>query len=307
MASSQRTKKLLKLFSFKHLCAAVLIASWAWRQRSGADGADRLAFTPSLSLAPRDLRNAAKAIYESAPDWIGEVDTANVTKIDDLETHFDSTHENVGTTGETGASALETASRSLIDQIISDMALDDPDVVKARISSGNMNFEDFVATTTVMTQADSSALSVPSGYEKLIKAMTLEERRNPNLFQATEPAVDERVSRIASDASVDAGVASTFLKDFGSIQRFFARMQSGGKKGALRESMEMAAEYLADKPRRIRRQKEGKNKLLKKAGQELREKKVECILAGVLLRMFLIVFVGDKMKHVRPEDHHRTS
>lgn len=137
--------------------------------------------------------------------------------------------------------------------------------------------------------------------------MTLEERRNPNLFQATEPAVDERVSRIASDASVDAGVASTFLKDFGSIQRFFARMQSGGKKGALRESMEMAAEYLADKPRRIRRQKEGKNKLLKKAGQELREKKVECILAGVLLRMFLIVFVGDKMKHVRPEDHHRTS
>lgn len=162
MASSQRTK-LLKLFSFKHLCAAVLIASWAWRQRSGADGAGRLAFTPSLSLAPRDLRNAAKAIYESAPDWIGEVDTANVTKIDDLETHFDSTHENVGTTGETGASALETASRSLIDQIISDMALDDPDVVKARISSGNMNFEDFVATTAVMTQADSSALSVPSG------------------------------------------------------------------------------------------------------------------------------------------------
>ena len=305
MASSQRTKKLLKLFSFKHLCAAVLIASWAWRRRSGAD---RLAFTPSLR-APRDLRNAAKAIYESAPDWIGEVDTANVTKIDDLkETHFDSTHENVGTTtGETGASALETASRSLVDQIISDMALDDPDVVKARISSGNMNFEDFVATTTVMTQADSSALSVPSGYEKLIKAMTLEERRNPNLFQATEPAVDERVSRIASDASVDAGVASTFLKDFGSIQRFFARMQSGGKKGALRESMEMAAEYLADKPRRMRRQQEGKNKLLKKAGQELREKKVECILAGVLLRMFLIVFVEDKMKHVRSVDHHRTS
>ena len=202
---------------------------------------------------------------------------------------------------------LETASRSLIDQIISDMALDDPDVVKARISSGNMNFEDFVATTTVMTHADSSALSVPSGYEKLIKAMTLEERRNPNLFQATEPAVDERVSRIASDASVDAGVASTFLKDFGSIQRFFARMQSGGKKGALRESMEMAAEYLADKPRRMRRQQEGKNKLLKKAGQELREKKVECILAGVLLRMFLIVFVEDKMKHLRSVDHHRTS
>ena len=102
MASSQRTKKLLKLFSFKHLCAAVLIASWAWRR----SGADSLAFTPSLSLAPRDLRTA-KAIYESAPDWIGEVDTANVTKIDDLkETHFDSTHENVGTTiGETGASA----------------------------------------------------------------------------------------------------------------------------------------------------------------------------------------------------------
>ena len=260
--------------------------------------AARLAFTPSLSH-PRDLRNAARAIYESAPDWIGEVDTANVTKIDDLETHFDSPNENVGiTTGETEASALETASRSLIDQIISDMALDDPDVVKARISSGNMNFEDFVATTTVMTQADSSALSVPSGYEKLIKAMTLEERRNPNLFQTTEPAVDERVSRIASDASVDAGVASTFLKDFGSIQRFFARMQSGGKKGALRESMEMAAEYLADKPRRMRRQKEGKNKLLKKAGQELREKKAECILAGVLLRMFLIVFVEGSFKQV---------
>ena len=253
--------------------------------------AGRLAFTPSLSHQ-RDLRNAARAIYESAPDWIGEVDTANVTKLDDL-TQFDSPTENVGTTtGETGASALETASRSLIDQIISDMALDDPDVVKARISSGKMNFEDFVATTTVMTQADSSALSVPSGYEKLIKAMTLKERRNPNLFQATEPAVDERVSRIASDASVDAGVASTFLKDFGSIQRFFARMQSGGKKGALRESMEMAAEYLAEKPRRMRRQQEGKNKLLKKAGQELREKKVECILAGVLLWMFFDCFCG---------------
>ena len=70
----------------------------------------------------------------------------------------------------------------------------------------------------------------------------------------------------------DAGVAATFLKDFGSLQRFFAKMQSG-QEGALKESMQMAAEYLANKPRRLRRQKENQNKLLKKAGQELRKKK----------------------------------
>ena len=152
------------------------------------------------------------------------------------------------------------------------MALDDPEVVKARIAAGQMNFEDFVATTTVMSQADSNALSVPSGYEKLIQAMTLEERRNPLLFR-DGPGVDERVSRITKAAGADPGVAATFLKDFGSLQRFFAKMQSGGQKGALKESMQMAAEYLANKPRRLRRQKENQNKLLKKAGQELREKK----------------------------------
>lgn len=217
-------------------------------------------------------------MYESAPDWLSESistnEHSNVTKID-IST------ETAGDAAE--VSAVESASRSTIDQIISDMALDKPEVVKARISSGNMNFEDFVATTTAMTQADSSALSVPTGYEKLIQAMTLEERRNPQFFRESEGGADERVSRIASDAGVDAGVASTFLKDFGSLQRFFARMQSGAKEGALKQSMDMAAEYLANKPRRMRRKKESQNALLKKAGQELRDKKA--------LRLSLTLFL----------------
>ena len=231
-------------------------------------GAGRLAFTSS-SRPPHHLR---RAVYESAPDWITEdvSDTPNVTKIDEGKPA--DVNAISQTPSESGASAVESASRSVIDQIIADMALDDPEVVKARIAAGQMNFEDFVATTTVMSQADSNALSVPSGYEKLIQAMTLEERRNPLLFR-DEPGVDERVSRITKAAGADAGVAATFLKDFGSLQRFFAKMQSGGQEGALKESMQMAAEYLANKPRRLRRQKENQNKLLKKAGQELREKK----------------------------------
>ena len=52
-------------------------------------------------------------------------------------------------------------------------------------------------------------------------------------------------------------------------------MQSGKRNGALQESMQMAAEYLASKPRRTRRHHESKNKMLKKAGQELREKQAE--------------------------------
>jgi hypothetical protein len=231
--------------------------------------AGRLAFTSS-SRPPHHLR---RAVYESAPDWITEdvSDTPNVTKIDEGKP-ADVNAISQTPSEASGASAVESASRSVIDQIIADMALDDPEVVKARIAAGQMNFEDFVATTTVMSQADSNALSVPSGYEKLIQAMTLEERRNPLLFR-DEPGVDERISRITKAAGADAGVAATFLKDFGSLQRFFAKMQSGGQEGALKESMQMAAEYLANKPRRLRRQKENQNKLLKKAGQELREKK----------------------------------
>lgn len=230
----------------------------------------RLAFTSS-SRGPHHLR---RAVYESAPDWITEdvSDTPNVTKIDEGKP-ADVNAISQTPSEASGASAVESASRSVIDQIIADMALDDPEVVKARIAAGQMNFEDFVATTTVMSQADSNALSVPSGYEKLIQAMTLEERRNPLLFR-DEPGVDERVSRITKAAGADAGVAATFLKDFGSLQRFFAKMQSG-QEGALKESMQMAAEYLANKPRRLRRQKENQNKLLKKAGQELREKKAK--------------------------------
>ena len=234
----------------------------------------RLAFTSSSSSSrPPHLRRA----YESAPDWITEdvSDTPNgpnVTKIDEANPAVNAISQTSRASETSEASAVESASRSVIDQIIADMALDDPEVVKARIAAGQMNFEDFVATTTVMSRADSKALSVPSGYEKLIHAMTLEERRNPLLFRDA-PDVDERVSRIAEAAGADAGVAATFLKDFGSLQRFFAKMQSGGQKGALKESMQMAAEYLANKPRRLRRQKENQNKLLKKAGQELREKK----------------------------------
>ena len=231
--------------------------------------AGRLAFTSS-SRPPHHLR---RAVYESAPDWITEdvSDTPNVTKIDEGKP-ADVNAISQTPSEASGASAVESASRSVIDQIIADIALDDPEVVKARIAAGQMNFEDFVATTTVMSQADSNALSVPSGYEKLIQAMTLEERRNPLLFR-DEPGVDERISRITKAAGADAGVAATFLKDFGSLQRFFAKMQSGGQEGALKESMQMAAEYLANKPRRLHRQKENQNKLLKKAGQKLREKK----------------------------------
>ena len=229
----------------------------------------RLAFTSSY-LHP--VNRVSRAVYESAPDWVDVTESINVTKIDSAKA------DGLDLTVQTAeVNAVEGASRSVVDQIISDMKLDDPEVVKARISAGQMNFEDFVATTTVMSQADSNALSVPTGYEKLIQAMTLEERRNPLLFRDSEPGVDERVSRIAKDAEVDTGIASTFLKDFGSVQRFFAKMQSGGKKGALKESMQMAAEYLASKPRRMRRQKEKQNKLLKEAGRELRDKKAIAI------------------------------
>ncbi|CAK9066443.1 EF-hand domain-containing protein [Durusdinium trenchii] len=197
-----------------------------------------------------------RAAFESAPDWAS-----------------DASQKPAKATADQGIDGqADPAQRTVVDRIIADMALDDPDVVAGRISSGKMNFEDFIATTTVMSHADSSALSIPTGYEKMIQAMTLEERRNPLLFQESTPQVEERISRIARDAAADVGVATTFLQDFASIQRFFARMQSGKRNGALQESMQMAAEYLASKPRRTRRHHESKNKMLKKAGQELREK-----------------------------------
>ena len=194
--------------------------------------------------------------YETAPDWAPAPEPA----------------PEAPEGGASLSSGLE--SRSVIDQIIADMALDPPEAVEQRIAMGRMNFEDFIATSTVMGAGDASALSVPTGYERLVHAMTLQERRDPGQFQGLEGA--RRVQRVAEAAEVDPKVARTFLTDFGSIQSFFAKVQRSGSSGALKEPMRMAAEYLDQQPRRERRMHESKNKMLKRAGQELREKKVGC-------------------------------
>ena len=138
-----------------------------------------------------------------------------------------------------------------------------------------MNFEDFVATSMVMTTpSDAGPLgALPTGYEKIILAMTLEERRNPEVFKGTN--AQDRIARVAAQAGMEPQVAKTFLSDFGSIQQFFAKVQQGteGGKGALRQPMQMAAEYIANKPRRMRRSRESQNKMLKEAGKNLRAKK----------------------------------
>ena len=165
-----------------------------------------------------------------------------------------------------------------IDEIIGNMAVDSPEVVRARIAGGDMNFEDFIATTMAMSNTDAGALSLPTGYEQIVAAMTLEERRNPAVFR--QDSASERIAQLSRDAEVNLQLTTTFLQDFGSIQRFFARVQRQPKSGskasaALGESMQMAAEYLAEKPRGQRRAQENRNRLLKKAGRELREKKAQ--------------------------------
>ena len=218
----------------------------------------------------RILPRVQRAAYETAPDWASDI----INKPEKP-----STGESAGHTPQAVQAVQEVkraqgvqSNQRVVDQIIAEMAVDAPEVVRARISSGKMNFEDFIATTTVMTDTDSSALSIPTGYEKIVSQMTIDERRDPSLFQESVSGAKERISRIARDAGIDIGITGTFLTDFPSIQRFFAKMQSGGKSGALDESMQMAAEYLASKPRRVRRNHERKNNLLKKAGEELREK-----------------------------------
>ena len=216
----------------------------------GLWGCSRLAFT--------SLR-----AYETAPDWAPAPSQAPREAPEE----------------EALSSGLD--SRSVIDQIIAEMALDAPEAVQQRIASGQMNFEDFIATSTVMSGSDASALAVPTGYERLVHAMTLEERRDPRQFRGVSGA--QRVRRVAEAAQVDLQVAETFLTDFGSIQSFFARVQSSGSQGALKEPMRMAAEYLEQQPRRKRRMHESKNKMLKRAGQELREKK-----AGISYLLHLV-------------------
>ena len=169
----------------------------------------------------------------------------------------------------------EPLAQTALDKIVSDMAVDPAEVVGARVSAGRMNFEDFVATSMVMTTpSDAGPLgALPTGYEKIILAMTLEERRNPEVFKGTN--AQDRIARVAAQAGMEPQVAKTFLSDFGSIQQFFAKVQQGteGGKGALRQPMQMAAEYIANKPRRMRRSRESQNKMLKEAGKNLRAKK----------------------------------
>eukprot|EP00439_Symbiodinium_sp_Y106_P001646 s4487_g1.t1 len=173
--------------------------------------------------------------------------------------------------------AQEPPAQTALDKIVSDMAVDPAEVVAARVSTGRMNFEDFVATSMVMTTpSDAGPLgALPSGYEKIILAMTVEERRNPELFKGTD--AEDRIARVAAQAGVETLLAKTFVTDFGSIQQFFAEVQHGteGGKGALRQPMQMAAEYLANKPRRMRRARESQNKMLKQAGKSLRAKKAK--------------------------------
>ena len=209
------------------------------------------------------LRSRACTVHafggqESAPEWAIDDDRATSSPASVAQVQED-----------------PQSVQSVLDKIISEMAVDPAEVVAERVSAGRMNFEDFIATSMVMTASENTGplASLPTGYEKIILAMTVEERRHPDRFKG--PGSDERINRLASQAGVEIQLAKTFLSDFGSIQQFFAKVQQGREsgKGALRQSMQMAAEYLADKPRRTRRAQENRNKMLKQAGKELRAKK----------------------------------
>ncbi|CAJ1406223.1 unnamed protein product [Effrenium voratum] len=218
----------------------------------------RLAFT-GFKPVSRCLQTAVAA--ETAPPWALDMPRSEPSEPSESE-----------------RAPIPSPAPTAIDEIIGNMAVDSPEVVRARIAGGDMNFEDFIATTMAMSNTDAGALSLPTGYEQIVAAMTLEERRNPAVFR--QDSASERIAQLSRDAEVNLQLTTTFLQDFGSIQRFFARMQRQPKSGskasaALGESMQMAAEYLAEKPRGQRRAQENRNRLLKKAGRELREKKAK--------------------------------
>lgn len=170
------------------------------------------------------------------------------------------------------------------DHIMSTMEVEDREIVTARISRGEMNFNDFFGVTLAMDQnyglsAVSSPLaSAPNGYELIIAVMSQEERLSPGLFAKSNPMASERIERISNDCGVSYQTVATFLSDFGSLQEFFAKVHSGKSKKGVADSMllgavKSTAESLATKSRRIRRQYESKSKLLKEAGKEIREQK----------------------------------
>eukprot|EP00416_Gambierdiscus_australes_P044828 CAMPEP_0171095358 /NCGR_PEP_ID=MMETSP0766_2-20121228/43127_1 /TAXON_ID=439317 /ORGANISM="Gambierdiscus australes, Strain CAWD 149" /LENGTH=211 /DNA_ID=CAMNT_0011554155 /DNA_START=228 /DNA_END=864 /DNA_ORIENTATION=+ len=172
----------------------------------------------------------------------------------------------------------EDAEQRARDEVLLSMPEEDSKIAAARVARGEMNFEDFFGVSLSLTGSTSvGALpSAPVGYERIIAAMTLAERRTPALFRENGPMVDERVARIAEACGITEVVVSSFVRDFGSIQSFFANTVKGKTKRAARglmaESIGILAKQLSKKPRRERRYFENKNRLLKDAGRELRGK-----------------------------------
>jgi len=164
---------------------------------------------------------------------------------------------------------------------------EDPAKIRARIHRGQMHFEDFLGVARSIDEnelREDSGLSVPTGYQSIILAMTPQERLSPWLFskqrarpdgagngadlpgsattskdRTNEAAPSEsalasptdctaaaRISRIAKEARVSEQTVETFVSDFGSIQAFFANAaKSRSKKKAVRALIKDSARSAA--------------------------------------------------------------
>ncbi|CAE8710274.1 unnamed protein product [Polarella glacialis] len=156
-----------------------------------------------------------------------------------------------------------------------------PEDITARIVRGEMHFEDFYGVALAMSTGEEEAgplAAVPKGYKEIILAMTSEERTRPSLFQGGGPDVAERITRIARAADFAEATVTVFVTDFGSLQKFFAKIATGGAKKKLagqlmEESVQSAAVTLNEKTRKERRLLENKSPLLKEAGAKQRAEK----------------------------------
>eukprot|EP00933_Yihiella_yeosuensis_P042902 TRINITY_DN3757_c0_g1_i2.p1 TRINITY_DN3757_c0_g1~~TRINITY_DN3757_c0_g1_i2.p1 ORF type:complete len:272 (+),score=48.10 TRINITY_DN3757_c0_g1_i2:103-918(+) len=203
--------------------------------------------------------------YEVAPSWA--LDSAEEVKPRErIDAKVKIDHEDE-----------EAAIASAREEILRNMKIEEKEVAEARIQRGEMHFEDFLCISMSM-RYDIKDFKVPNGYEKIITAMTLEERTSPWLFKLDEPTSDERIARITEASKLSQPVVSVFLRDFGSLQAFFARVAGGTARKQIagemvKETAKIGAEKLADKTRRTRRHLESKSTALREAGKELRAKK----------------------------------